>query len=168
MKTKPKEWTDTNTAHLTRRILLGKSLQKGVVAATIGIIVSLCVVLIQFTFLQPLFKPTDFRWSLTGLASILFWICLFITTATYSYTGGGLIDCCCILIPPAFIANLTFLSVAITTGDPVPIWEWSFNSHFITNIKWAIFGAVLWAAALGASGFAIGAVSRVAGQNMAR
>lgn len=167
MKTESKEQADRNRTHLARRILLGRSLREGAAAATIGTIISLCVAIIQFSFIQPLFNPAEFHWSLTGIASILFWICLFVIATTYSYTGGGLIDCCSILIPPTFISNLTFLSVAMTTGDPIPIWEWSLNNHFITNIRWAVSGALLWAPILGAPGFAVGAVVRVVNQSRA-
>lgn len=167
MKTESKEQADRNRTHLARRMLLGRCLREGAAAATIGTIISLCVAIIQFSFIQPLFNPAEFHWSLTGIASILFWICLFIIATAYSYVGGGLIDCCSILIPATFISNLTFLSVAMTTGDPIPIWEWSLNNHFITNIRWAISGALLWAPILGAPGFAVGAVVRVVNQSRA-
>lgn len=162
MKTRDEEQLDADVAHLVRGILFGDSLRNATIAAVVGIVVSLCLVVVQFAFIQPSFQPTDFRWSLTGIISILFWICLFVIVAVHSYTGGGLVDCCLILIAPAFIAHLTFLSVAPTTGGPVPIWEWSFGEHFIPYIRTAIYGALLWGIGLGVLGFVSGAVLRIA------
>ena len=62
-------------------------------------------VVVQFWIIQPFFQPVDFRWSLTGIVSILFLLCLFAVVAVYSSTGGGLVGCCFIPIAPAFIAK---------------------------------------------------------------
>lgn len=164
MKTETKDQSDRKLTHHIRKTVLGKSLQNGIIAATIGVIVSLCFVIVQFSFIQPLFQPTDFLWSLTGLASILFWACLFILSSIYSHSGGGLIDCCSILVVPSFIAYVTFLSVALSFGSPIPIWEWSFGSQFMPYIRLAVSSALLWAISLGILGFASGSAFRIANQ----
>ena len=123
-------------------------------------VVSLCAVVVQFWIIQSFFQPVDFRWSLTGIVSILFLLYLFAVVAVYSSAGGGLVGCCFIPIAPAFIANVTFRSVALTTGDPIPIWEWSFGDHFVPYLGTAISGAVLPGVVLGVPSFLFGAVLR--------
>ena len=150
-----------NVVHFARRLLLGGSLRNGAIATGTAILVSLCVVAVQFAVVRSLFVGSAYRWSPSGLVSILFLICLVVITAIYSHSGGGLVDCCAILFIPLFVSNVTFVSVALNIGDPVPIWEWSFGPRFVSYLGMAVYSALLWGVGLGTLGFVSGAVLRL-------
>jgi hypothetical protein len=160
MTWKNTERVNASAAHHLRRVLVGHSSRNAISATAIGILLVLCVTVVQFSLVQSLFTNASYRWSATGLLSILLWLCLVAIAAVYSLSGGGLIDSCAILLVPLFISHLTIVSVAPTTGGSIPIWQWSFDQYFAQNIRAAIYGALLWGSGLGATGFLFGAVVR--------
>lgn len=153
---------NTGVAHFLRRVLVGHSSRNAIGATAIGILLVLCATVVQFSLVQPLFTNASYRWSATGLLSILLWLCLVAIVAVYSSLGGGLIDSCAILLVPIFASHLTILSVAPTTGGPVPIWQWSSGQWFVQNVRAAAYGALLWGSGLGTTGFLLGTVVRAA------
>lgn len=161
MTAKVEGGTDVDVAHSAWRLFLGSNFRHWLIATTTAILVSLCAVVVQFAVVGPLFPGSAYRWSPSGLPSILFLLCLVAVAAIYSHAGGGLLDCCAIFLLPLFISNVTFASVALSIGDPIPIWEWSFGSQFVPYLGMALYGALVWGTGLGTLGFVFGAVLRM-------
>ena len=160
MTSEDTERTNVTAFHLLRQVLVGRSSRNAIGATALGILLVLCATVVQFSFVRPLFTNASYRWSVTGLLSILLWLCLVAIVAAYSFSGGGLIDSCAILLVPLFASHLTIVSVAPTTGGPIPAWQWSLDQWFVQNIRAAIYGALLWGSGLGTTGFLLGAVFR--------
>ena len=161
MTAKVEGGTDVDVVHSARRLFLGSNFRHWLIATTTAILVSLCIVVIQFAVVGPLLPGSAYRWSPSGLPSILFLLCLVVVAAIYSHAGDGLLDCCAIFLLPLFISNVTFASVALSIGDPIPIWEWSFGSQFVPYLGMALYSALVWGIRLGTLGFVSGAVLRL-------
>ena len=163
MAAKSGDQTGSNVAHILQQVLFGGSLRSWLIAIGVTTGVSLCMVVIQFGLLEPLIANDNYRWTLSGLLTVLFLIFLLVAVTAYSYTGGGLVDCCSLPLIPAFVSSLTFVSI-VGVGGPVPVWRWPFSRDFGWYLTMAVEATLLYGIGLGIAGFLIGTAVQAFGR----